>query len=101
METSATPGLVRSMRRWDLVGVVINGVIGSAIYGLPSVIAGKLGGALLQRLEQPGVGDGDDGLIRERLQQPGLTIREGLSRATSDHQRTDRRGFVGQRDAER
>ena len=36
METSGTPGLVRSMRRWDLVGVVINGVIGAGIFGLPS-----------------------------------------------------------------
>jgi APA family basic amino acid/polyamine antiporter len=36
METSGMPGLVRSMRRWDLVGVVINGVIGAGIFGLPS-----------------------------------------------------------------
>ena len=32
--------------------------------------------ALLQLLEQPGVLDGDDGLIRERLQQRDLAIRE-------------------------
>lgn len=36
-------GLVRSIGRWALAGLVVNGVIGSAIYGLPSVIAGKLG----------------------------------------------------------
>lgn len=39
------PELVRTIGRWALAGLVINGVIGSAIYGLPSVIAGKLGGA--------------------------------------------------------
>jgi len=39
------PGLIRTIGRWGLAGLVINGVIGSAIYGLPSVIAGKLGGA--------------------------------------------------------
>ena len=39
------PALVRTIGRWALTGLVINGVIGSAIYGLPSVIAGKLGGA--------------------------------------------------------
>jgi amino acid transporter len=38
-------GLIRTIGRWGLAGLVINGVIGSAIYGLPSVIAGKLGGA--------------------------------------------------------
>jgi amino acid transporter len=41
----ARPDLLRTIGRWGLAGLVINGVIGSAIYGLPSVIAGKLGGA--------------------------------------------------------
>ncbi len=31
-----SPGLVRSIRRWDLVAVVVNGVIGAGIFGLPS-----------------------------------------------------------------
>lgn len=31
------------MRRWDLVGVVINGVIGAGIFGLPSKIFGLAG----------------------------------------------------------
>src|SRR4051794_22030001 len=31
-------GLLRSMQRWDLVGVVINGVIGAGIFGLPSKV---------------------------------------------------------------
>lgn len=45
MSDPARPELVRTIGRWALTGLVINGVIGSAIYGLPSVISGKLGGA--------------------------------------------------------
>jgi len=36
MKAASTCGLVRSLRRWDLVGVVLNGVIGAGIFGLPS-----------------------------------------------------------------
>ncbi len=36
----------------------------------------KLGVAPLQFLEQPGVLDGDDGLVRERLQQGDLAVGE-------------------------
>jgi amino acid transporter len=32
------PGLIRSMGRGDLIGVVINGVIGAGIFGLPSKV---------------------------------------------------------------
>lgn len=35
--------LDRSIRRWDLVGVVINGVIGAGIFGLPSKVFGLSG----------------------------------------------------------
>jgi APA family basic amino acid/polyamine antiporter len=45
MSGPARPELVRSIGRWALAGLVINGVIGSAIFGLPSIIAGKLGSA--------------------------------------------------------
>ncbi len=38
MTGTPAPGLVRSMRRWDLVGVVLNGVIGAGIFGLPSKV---------------------------------------------------------------
>jgi APA family basic amino acid/polyamine antiporter len=38
MTSTAAPGLSRSLRRWDLVGVVLNGVIGAGIFGLPSKI---------------------------------------------------------------
>jgi len=36
MNAEADSGLIRSLRRWDLVAVVINGVIGAGIFGLPS-----------------------------------------------------------------
>src|SRR5260370_5637641 len=32
------PSLLRSLRRWDLVAVVLNGVIGAGIFGLPSKV---------------------------------------------------------------
>jgi amino acid transporter len=36
MAAPSEGGLVRSIRRWDLVAVVLNGVIGAGIFGLPS-----------------------------------------------------------------
>jgi APA family basic amino acid/polyamine antiporter len=46
-ETSApvTPGqqLVRAIGRWSLTALVVNSVIGSGVFGLPSTIAGLLG----------------------------------------------------------
>lgn len=45
IEAAGRPELVRTIGRWALAGLVINGVIGSAIYGLPSVVSGKLGAA--------------------------------------------------------
>lgn len=45
MTGTARPELVRSIGRWALAGLVINGVIGSAIFGMPSLIAAKLGRA--------------------------------------------------------
>ncbi|MFN7992282.1 MAG: APC family permease [Bryobacteraceae bacterium] len=36
MSAAPQPELLRSLRRWDLVAVVINGVIGAGIFGLPS-----------------------------------------------------------------
>ena len=38
MASTAAPSLARSLRLWDLVGVVLNGVIGAGIFGLPSKI---------------------------------------------------------------
>ena len=35
--------LVRAIGRWSLAALMVNGVVGSSVFGLPSVIAGKLG----------------------------------------------------------
>ena len=36
-------GLVRTIGRWSLTALMINSIIGSGIFGLPSVVAGRLG----------------------------------------------------------
>ncbi|PYX02588.1 MAG: hypothetical protein DMG85_21225 [Acidobacteria bacterium] len=38
-------GLVRAIGRWSLVALVVNSIIGSGVFGLPSVLAGLLGAA--------------------------------------------------------
>ncbi len=38
-----SPTLVRAIGRWSLFALFLNGVIGSSVFGLPSIIAGKLG----------------------------------------------------------
>ncbi|MBX3147335.1 MAG: APC family permease [Gemmatimonadales bacterium] len=43
--TDSNRTLVRSLGRWTLVGLMLNGILGSGVYGLPSVIAGRVGGA--------------------------------------------------------
>jgi APA family basic amino acid/polyamine antiporter len=45
MTAPERPELVRTIGRWALAGLVINGVIGSAIFGMPSLISGMLGRA--------------------------------------------------------
>lgn len=40
---SAPPGLIRAIGRWDFTAAIINGVIGSGIFSLPSVVAGLTG----------------------------------------------------------
>src|SRR4051812_16545448 len=42
--SSSDKGLVRGIRRWDLVAVTINGIIGAGIFGLPSKVYGLIGG---------------------------------------------------------
>ena len=37
--------LIRAIGRWTLVALVLNSIIGSGIFGLPAVVAGKLGAA--------------------------------------------------------
>jgi APA family basic amino acid/polyamine antiporter len=40
---SSTPQLVRAIGRWSMVALAINCILGSGIFGLPSVVAGYLG----------------------------------------------------------
>jgi APA family basic amino acid/polyamine antiporter len=42
---AARPGLLRAIGRWDLTAAVINGVIGSAIFGMPAEQAALTGAA--------------------------------------------------------
>ena len=39
------PGLVRAIGRWSLAALTVNCIIGSGVFGLPSVLAGLLGRA--------------------------------------------------------
>jgi APA family basic amino acid/polyamine antiporter len=43
MPQSAEVGLIRSIRKWDLVAVTVNAVIGAGIFGLPSKVYGLAG----------------------------------------------------------
>jgi len=36
MPTPSEEGLIRGIRRWDLVAVTINAIIGAGVFGLPS-----------------------------------------------------------------
>jgi APA family basic amino acid/polyamine antiporter len=45
MSAPASPQLVRVLGRWTLVALVINGVIGSGIFGLPDDITREIGAA--------------------------------------------------------
>src|SRR5574341_1023568 len=43
MNQSTHTGLIRGIRRWDLVAVAINGIIGAGIFGLPSKVFALIG----------------------------------------------------------
>lgn len=43
MTTPDTPRLVRSIGRWSLAALVLNGIIGSGVFALPGTIADRLG----------------------------------------------------------
>jgi APA family basic amino acid/polyamine antiporter len=36
-------GLVRGIRRWDLVAIAVNGIIGAGIFGLPARVFALIG----------------------------------------------------------
>jgi amino acid transporter len=42
-QQTSKEGLVRGIRRWDLVAVTINGIIGAGIFGLPSKVYSLIG----------------------------------------------------------
>jgi amino acid transporter len=41
--TESANGLVRTIGRWSLVALIINTMIGASIFGLPALIAARLG----------------------------------------------------------
>ncbi len=45
--TAAAPrtgeGLVRAIRRWDLIAMAINAIVGAGIFGLPSEVFRRIG----------------------------------------------------------
>ncbi len=43
MTHQTNTSLIRGIRRWDLVAVAINGIIGAGIFGLPSQVYAKIG----------------------------------------------------------
>jgi basic amino acid/polyamine antiporter, APA family len=43
MQNDAQPSLIRAIGRWSLVALVINSIIGSGIFGLPSSVAALVG----------------------------------------------------------
>ena len=43
--TKPSTGLVRAIGRWSLAALVVNSIIGSGVFGLPSVLAGLVGRA--------------------------------------------------------
>jgi amino acid transporter len=43
VQTTPEEGLIRGIRRWDLVAITINGIIGAGIFGLPSKVYALIG----------------------------------------------------------
>lgn len=43
VQNKPEPDLVRGIRRWDLVAIAINGIIGAGIFGLPSKVYSLIG----------------------------------------------------------
>jgi APA family basic amino acid/polyamine antiporter len=43
VQTTPEEGLIRGIRRWDLVAITINGIIGAGIFGLPSKVYSLIG----------------------------------------------------------
>ena len=39
----SSPGLVRVIGRWSLTALMVNSIIGGSIFGLPSLLAARVG----------------------------------------------------------
>lgn len=55
---SPQTGLVRAIGRWSLAALTVNSVIGSAVFGLPAVVAGMLGKESIEAVVIAGVAVG-------------------------------------------
>ena len=55
--TETSGGLVRTIGRWSLAALIVNSVIGGGVFGLPSVVAARLGkfGALAYLIAAAGI----------------------------------------------
>src|SRR5579864_2647491 len=51
----APPHLIRAIGRWSMVALAINSILGSGVFGLPSVVAGLLGRASPQAVLLAGI----------------------------------------------
>lgn len=87
MEQDRPSGLVRAIGRWSLTALVLNGIIGSGIFGLPSVVAGLVGAAspLAYLFAAAGIGVimACFAEVASRFREPGgpyLYAREGFGR---------------------
>ena len=49
-------GLLRAIGRWSLVALVVNSIIGSGVFGLPSVVAGLIGRSSIWAVVAAGCG---------------------------------------------
>jgi len=49
-------GLVRAIGRWSLVALVVNSIIGSGVFGLPSTVAGLIGRSSIWAVVAAGAG---------------------------------------------
>src|SRR5579871_3082772 len=63
--TPSSPQLVRAIGRWSMVALVINSIVGSGIFGLPSTVAGLLGRASPLAVLLAGAGRGTVGALSQ------------------------------------
>src|SRR6202142_4729433 len=67
--------LIRAIGRWSLVALVVNSIIGSGVFGLPSTVAGLIGNYSPYAMIAAGLGMGVImgcfAEVASRFQQPG------------------------------